>query len=107
MAHSIALQAEMERRLEPDFFAPEEKLMNPECPKCEADSTRRIPRSKSLGHRFMHFFALYPWECLTCQNKFYSSARYSRRKRHALGEVYTESTHKPTVKPGSEEIHSK
>ncbi len=55
----------------------------------------------------MHFFALYPWECLTCQNKFYSSTRYSRSKRHALGEVYTESTHKPTVKPGSEEIHSK
>jgi len=80
--------------------------MNPECPKCEAGSTRRIPRSKSLGHRFMYFFGLFPWECLTCQNKFYSSVRYSRTKRHSMGEVYTESSHKPTVKPGSEESHS-
>lgn len=81
--------------------------MNPECPDCEAGSTRRIPRTKSLGHRFMYLFGLFPWECLTCQRKFYSSVRHSRTKRHALGEVYTGSSRKPVVKPGSEESHSK
>jgi len=80
--------------------------MNPECPKCEAGSTRRIPRTKSLGHRFMYFFGLFPWECLTCQNKFYSNVRHSRSKRHSAGEVYTEFSHKPVAKPGSEESHS-
>jgi hypothetical protein len=77
--------------------------MSPECPKCEATSTRRIPRNKSLGHRFMYFFGLFPWECLTCQNQFFSSRRYSRSKRHPLGEVYTDSSSTPKVKPGTEE----
>jgi hypothetical protein len=81
--------------------------MNPECPKCEAVSTRRIARNKSLGHRFMYFIGLFPWECLTCQEKFFSSTRYSRTKRHPLGEVYTESKPKPVMKPGSEESPSK
>jgi len=82
--------------------------MNPDCPKCErGGSTRRIPRTKTLGHRFMYFFGLFPWECLTCQEKFYSRVRYSRSKRHAQGEVYTESSRNPAVKPGAEKIHSR
>lgn len=80
--------------------------MNPECPKCETSSTRRLTRTKTFGHRFMHFFGLFPWECLTCQEKFFSSKRYSRSKRHPLGEVYTESNPEPSVRPGSEESHS-
>ena len=81
--------------------------MNPECPKCEMTSTRRVARTKSLGHRFMHIFRLYPWECLTCQEKFFSMTRHSRAtKRHPLGEVYTETKPQPVVKPGSEESHS-
>jgi hypothetical protein len=81
--------------------------MNPECPKCEATSTRRIPRSKSLGDRFMYFFGLFPWECLTCQTKFFSGKRHSRSKRNPLGEIYTDSSSTPEAKPGSEESHSK
>jgi hypothetical protein len=54
----------------------------------------------------MYFFGLFPWECLTCQNKFYSNVRHSRSKRHSAGEVYTEFSHKPVAKPGSEESHS-
>lgn len=81
--------------------------MNPECPKCESSSSRRLPRTKSLGDRFMHFFGLYPWECLTCQEKFFNRKRHSRSKRHPLGEIYTESNPKPVVKPGSEESPSR
>jgi hypothetical protein len=81
--------------------------MTPACPKCEATSTRRLPRNKSLGHRFMFFFGLFPWECLTCQEKFYSSKRHSRSRRHPLGEVYTGPDPQPIVKPGSEESPSK
>ena len=81
--------------------------MNPECPKCEGDSTRRVTRTKSLRDRFMYFLGLFPWECVDCQKRFFSRKRYVRSKRHALGEVYTESIPRPGVKPGSEEIHSK
>ena len=77
--------------------------MNPECPKCEASSTRRLPRSRKLGDRFMYFFGLFPWECLTCQERFFSSKRYPRSRRHPLGEVYKESETNSTLKPGSEE----
>jgi hypothetical protein len=80
--------------------------MPPACPKCEATSTRRLPRTKSLGQRFMFFFGLFPWECLTCQEKFYSSKRHSRSRRHPLGEVYTESTPQPKVRPGTDTSHS-
>ena len=80
--------------------------MNPYCPKCDSTSTRRTPRSKSLGHRFMYLVGYFPWECLTCQKRFYSSTRYARSKRNPLGEVYTGSEQTPTVKPGSEERHS-
>jgi hypothetical protein len=81
--------------------------MSPECPKCEATSTRRVARSKSLGDRFMYFFGLYPWECLTCQQKFFSSRRYLRSTRHPLGEVYTETTPMPVVKTDAEKSHTK
>ena len=81
--------------------------MNPECPKCEGDSTRRVARTKSLRDRFMYFFGFFPWECMNCQERFFNRKRYVRSKRHPLGEVYTESSSRPVVKPGSEESHSK
>jgi hypothetical protein len=77
--------------------------MSPECPRCQASSTRRRPRSKTLGHQLMYFFGLYPWECLTCQEKFFSGTRYSRSGRNPVGEIYTETRPKPVAKPGSEE----
>lgn len=81
--------------------------MNPECPKCEVGSTRRIARRKSLRDRFMYFFGYFPWECVECHNRFFNRKRYSRSKRHPLGEVYTGSNSKPAVKPGSEESRSR
>jgi hypothetical protein len=51
----------------------------------------------------MYFFGLYPWECLTCQEKFFSGTRYSRSGRNPVGEIYTETRPKPVAKPGSEE----
>ncbi len=80
--------------------------MNPECPKCEDTSTRRLARTKSLSDRFMYFFGLFPWECLTCRAKFFSSKRHSRSRRHPMGEVYTGSKPSEIVKPGSEESRS-
>ena len=77
--------------------------MSPACPKCASDSTRRRIREKTLKHRFMHLFSLYPWECLTCQNVFFHSKRYSRSKRHAMGEVYTGSETAPKVSPVGKE----
>jgi hypothetical protein len=77
--------------------------MNPVCTKCESSSTRRRSRTGSLKDRFMFFIGMYPWECVDCHTRFFSSNRYNRSGRHALGEVYTGSTHKPSVKPGSEE----
>ena len=58
---------------------------------------------RTLKHRLMHLFRLYPWECLTCQNLFFHSKRYSRAKRNALGEVYTGSEAAAQVSPQSEE----
>ena len=81
--------------------------MNPECPKCESDSTRRIPRKKTIRHRIQYFFGRFPWECLSCQQIFFSSKRYVRSKRHPLGEVYTETDPRPQVNPGAEERHSR
>jgi hypothetical protein len=52
----------------------------------------------------MHFFGLYPWECVDCQEHFFSIQRYSRSKRNALGEIYTGNKPAPGVKPGSEEV---
>ena len=77
--------------------------MNPACPKCDSTSTRRKARTKSFTDKVMYFFGTYPWECLTCQENFFSKTRYSRSKRHASGEVYTGTETKPTVRPGSEE----
>lgn len=81
--------------------------MNPECPKCEGESTRRVGRTKSLRDRFMYFFGFFPWECVDCQKRFFNRKRHVRSKRHPQGEVYTESSAKPAVKPGSEESHSR
>jgi len=80
--------------------------MNPECPKCEGSSTRRVARRKNLRDRFMYFFGLFPWECLSCQERFFNRKRYARSKRHPLGEVYTGTAPRPAVKPGSEESRS-
>ena len=55
----------------------------------------------------MYFFGLFPWECLTCQEKFFNRVRHARSSnRHPLGEVYTGTTPAPSVKPGSEESRS-
>jgi hypothetical protein len=54
----------------------------------------------------MYFFGMFPWECVDCQKHFFSSKRYSRAKRHALGEVYTGPEMTPKVKPGAEESPS-
>jgi hypothetical protein len=80
--------------------------MNPECPKCESNSTRRVARSKPLKDRLMYFFGMFPWECVDCHERFFSSKRYSRSKRNSMGEVYTDATSAPAVKPGSEESRS-
>ena len=81
--------------------------MNPECPKCEGNSSRRVSRTKSLRDRIMYFFGLFPWECVDCQARFFHRKRYVCVKRHPLGEVYRESHSRQTVKPGSEESPSK
>ena len=80
--------------------------MNPYCPKCDSSSTRRTAREKAITSRLMYFFGLYPWECLTCQKRFFSKVRYPRTTRNAAGEVYTGSKKKQKVQPGSEERHS-
>jgi len=54
----------------------------------------------------MYFFGLFPWECVDCQKRFFSSKRYLRAKRHPAGEVYTGTKKTQNVKPGSEESHS-
>ena len=55
----------------------------------------------------MFFFGLFPWECLSCEELFFSKIRHSRSRRHPQGEVYIEGSSKPPrVKPGSEERHS-
>jgi hypothetical protein len=54
----------------------------------------------------MHFFGLYPWECLTCQEKFYNSKRHSE-SRSAAGEVYSGPSSERKVKPGSKTSPSK
>lgn len=81
--------------------------MNPECPHCDGESTRRVARSKSLRDRLMYFFGYFPWECVDCREKFFDRKRHVRAKRHPQGEVYIESGNRPVVKPGSEESHSK
>ena len=55
----------------------------------------------------MYFFGFFPWECVDCQKRFFHSKRRVRSKRHPQGEIYTESSAKPAVKPGSEESHSR
>jgi hypothetical protein len=80
--------------------------MNPECPHCDGNSTRRVARSKSLRDRLMYFFGYFPWECVDCREKFFDHKRYVRSKRHPMGEVYIESNTRPTAKPGSEESPS-
>ncbi len=80
--------------------------MAPNCPKCDSTSTRRIARKKSLSHRLMYFLGRFPWECLSCQKFFFSRKRYTRALRSSMGEVYTGTIPRPTVKPGSEESPS-
>jgi len=81
--------------------------MNPECPKCESTSTRRRSRAKTLAHRLMYIFGMFPWECVDCQKRFFSSKRYSRSKRHSMGEIYTGSEPRRRVDPVSKESHSR
>jgi hypothetical protein len=80
--------------------------MNPECPTCQSNSTRRRSRTRSFKDRLMYFIGMYPWECVDCQKRFFSTRRYNRSGRHALGEIYTGSKPTPKVKPGSEERRS-
>ena len=80
--------------------------MNPECPRCEGNSTRRVARKKAFRDRLMYFFGYFPWECVDCHEKFFNRKRYVRTKRHPLGEIYTESGPRQVVKPGSEESAS-
>jgi hypothetical protein len=80
--------------------------MNPECPNCDATSTRRLSRGKSLRNRFRYFFGFFPWECLNCQEQFFSSTRNSRSGRHPLGEVYTDAAPRPVAGKGSKESPS-
>lgn len=77
--------------------------MNPECPRCKSSSTRRRSRTGSLKDRFMYFIGMYPWECVDCQSRFFSTKRYNRARRHPLGEVYTGSKPTQKVRPGAEE----
>jgi hypothetical protein len=55
----------------------------------------------------MYFFGMFPWECVDCHKGLFSSKRYSRSRRHSQGEIYTGTSAKPAVKPGSEESPSK
>jgi len=80
--------------------------MNPECPKCESNSTRRVARTKPVKDRIMYFFGMFPWQCVDCHERFFSNKRYPRSKRNAMGEVYTGSGSSRTVRPGSEESRS-
>jgi hypothetical protein len=77
--------------------------MSVECPRCESTTTRRIHRTNSLTHSVMSFFGHYPWECLTCQTRFFDAMRSAGSKRNPMGEVYTSRQHAPKVRPGSEE----
>jgi hypothetical protein len=54
----------------------------------------------------MFFLGRFPWECVDCHTRFFSNKRYSRSRRHPLGEVYTGENRPPIVKPGSEESRS-
>jgi hypothetical protein len=54
----------------------------------------------------MYIFGMFPWECVDCRKRFFSSKRYSRSKRNSTGEVYTGANSAPAVKPGSEESRS-
>jgi hypothetical protein len=77
--------------------------MNPECPTCKSNSTRRRSRTRSLKDRFMYFLGMFPWECVDCHRRFFSTKRYNRSKRHVLGEIYTGSKPTPRVNPGAKE----
>jgi len=54
----------------------------------------------------MYLFGMFPWECVDCQKRFFSSKRYSRSRRHPAGEIYTGTERTPKVKSGSKESHS-
>jgi len=54
----------------------------------------------------MYFFGMFPWQCVDCHERFFSSKRYSRSKRNSVGEVYIGPNSVRTVKPGSEESRS-
>jgi hypothetical protein len=51
----------------------------------------------------MFFLGKYPWECLTCQKRFFDSLRYSQGKRHPNGEVYIKSKAAPGMRNSVEE----
>lgn len=62
--------------------------MHPACKKCGSTTTRRTRRKTTLSHRLRYWFGFYPWECLTCQARFFSQQRYPRGARNQHGEVY-------------------
>ncbi len=62
--------------------------MNPTCSTCGSSTTRRTRRKNTIVHRLRRFFGYYPWECLTCQARFFSQQRYSKGERSPHGEVY-------------------
>lgn len=62
--------------------------MHPACKKCGSTATRRTRRKTTLSHRLRYFLGFYPWECLTCQARFFSQQRYPAGKRNEHGEVY-------------------
>lgn len=62
--------------------------MHPACKKCGSTATRRTRRKTTLSHRLRYFLGFYPWECLTCQARFFSQQRYPRGARNQHGEVY-------------------
>ena len=75
--------------------------MHPACKKCGSSAVRRTRRKTTLAHRLRHFFGFYPWECLTCQARFFSQQRYPKGQRSNHGEVYIgeKSKHTPDSKP--------
>jgi ribosomal protein L37AE/L43A len=52
--------------------------MNPECPRCDATTTRRVERSQSIWQSLKALFGYYPWECLACQKRFFDNNRFMR-----------------------------
>ena len=62
--------------------------MRPTCPKCTSGSTRRNRRNASLKHKVMYLLGRFPWECLTCEKRFFDPMRYAKSTRGSHGEIY-------------------